>query len=285
MNFKVSYSREGRPRMRSQSMHLSSCTPATPRTERHRTTSEQRSPKKGKGAGKGKKASKKSNKQIAVVSSDSEDLEVDFKNYHLNQPHKEPNPPAEAPVEEQQVQEPHVDTPIEELHHLMNIPVGDAEEPQNPGNPNLITAQPPILMANNQLNWSHFRPEFSGKPKEDVEAHLLRTEDWMTTHNFPEDQKVGRFCLTLTQEARLWYATLNRRQQQLTWEGLYDRFRQQYSKFGSTREQYFHVWRCFQFDEATDTIDGYIYKVKQVAALLDYGEPQILELFKKHLAQ
>ena len=39
----------------------------------------------------------------------------------------------------------------------------------------------------------------------------------------------------------------------------------------------------FQFDEATNTIDGYIQKVKQVAALLDYGEPQILELFKNTL--
>ena len=44
-----------------------------------------------------------------------------------------------------------------------------------------------------------------------------------------------------------------------------------------------HAWRSFQFDEATDTIDGYIHKVKQVAALLDYGEPQILELFKNTL--
>ena len=25
-------------------------------------------------------------------------------------------------------------------------------------------------MANNQLNWSHFRPEISGKPEEDAEA-------------------------------------------------------------------------------------------------------------------
>ena len=32
-----------------------------------------------------------------------------------------------------------------------------------------------------------------------------------------------------------------------------------------------------------NTIDGYIQKVKQVAALLDYGEPQILELFKNTL--
>ena len=43
------------------------------------------------------------------------------------------------------------------------------------------------------------------------------------------------------------------------------------------------MWRSFQFDEATDTIYGYIHKVKQVAALLDYDEPQILELFKNTL--
>ena len=105
----------------------------------------------------------------------------------------------------------------------------------------------------------------------------------MTTHDFPEDQKVRRFCLTLMQGARLWYATLNAQQQQLTWEGLQDRFRQQYSKFGSTREQYFHAWRFFQFDKATNTTYGYIHKVTQVAALLDFGEPQILELFKNTL--
>ena len=62
-----------------------------------------------------------------------------------------------------------------------------------------------------------------------------------------------------------------------------EHFRHQYSKFGNTREQCFHVWRSFQFDEATDTIDGYIHKVKQVAALLNYGEPQILELFENTL--
>ena len=60
-------------------------------------------------------------------------------------------------------------------------------------------------------------------------------------------------------------------------------FGQQYSKFSNKREQYFHICRSFQFDEATDTIDSYIYKVKQVAALLDYGDPQILELFKNTL--
>ena len=62
-----------------------------------------------------------------------------------------------------------------------------------------------------------------------------------------------------------------------------EHFRHQYSKFGNTRKQYFHVWRSFQFDEATDTIDGYIHNIKQVAALLNYGEPQILEMFKNTL--
>ena len=131
-----------------------------------------------------------------------------------------------------------------------------------------------------QLNWSYFKPEFAGKA-EDAEAHLLRTNDRMDTHNFPDDQKVRRFCLTLTCKASLWYETV--RQVQLDWLTMQECFRHQYSKFGNTREQYFHVWRSFQFDEATDTIDGYILKVKHVAALLDYGEPQILELFKNTL--
>ena len=37
-----------------------------------------------------------------------------------------------------------------------------------------------------------------------------------------------------------------------------EHFRQQYSKFGSSREQYFHVWRSFHYDENTDMIDSYI---------------------------
>ena len=103
----------------------------------------------------------------------------------------------------------------------------------------------------------------------------------METHNFPDDQKVRRFCLTLMGGARLCYETLGT--VQLDWQTLRDCFHQQYSKFGSTREQYFHAWRSFQFDENADTIDSYIQKVKQVAALLNYGEPQILELFTNTL--
>ena len=81
-------------------------------------------------------------------------------------------------------------------------------------------------------------PEFSGKPEEDVEAHLLKTDDWMETHNFQEVAKVQRLCFTLAGEARLWYETL--RPMEVDWTGLQEG-RQQYSKLGNSREQLFHV--------------------------------------------
>ena len=83
----ASTSRAGRPRTRSKSEHLSSHIPVAPKTGKLRTTSEQRAPTKGKGAAKGKKTPKKSSQPVVVVSSDSEDLELDFPNYHPNQPH------------------------------------------------------------------------------------------------------------------------------------------------------------------------------------------------------
>ena len=33
------------------------------------------------------------------------------------------------------------------------------------------------------LNWSNFKPEFSGKPDDDAEAHLLCSNDWMNAHH------------------------------------------------------------------------------------------------------
>ena len=37
------------------------------------------------------------------------------------------------------------------------------------------------------------------------------------------------------------------------------------------------------FDENTETIDAYVTHIRQVAALLCYGKPQILEVFKNTL--
>ena len=34
------------------------------------------------------------------------------------------------------------------------------------------------------LNWSHIKPEFSGKPDKYAEVHLLCTNGWMNVHHF-----------------------------------------------------------------------------------------------------
>ena len=132
-----------------------------------------------------------------------------------------------------------------------------------------------------QLNWSHFKPEYASKLEADAEAHLLRMDNCMDTHDFQDQVKVQRFCLTLVWEARLWYKSL--RPINADWEGLQNVFRQQYSKIGNTREQLFHTWRSFHFDENTETIDAYVNCIRQVATLLGHQEPQVLEVFKNTL--
>ena len=68
------------------------------------------------------------------------------------------------------------------------------------------------------LNWSYFKPEFSGKPDEDAEAPLLCMNHWMNAHHFSEGVKVQRFCLALLGEARLWYQSLE--PINVDWQGL-----------------------------------------------------------------
>ena len=50
--------------------------------------------------------------------------------------------------------------------------------PQNPNVPtipNALQVVHPTTLHMPPLYWSHFKPEYSGKPNEDEEAHLLRT--------------------------------------------------------------------------------------------------------------
>ena len=128
----------------------------------------------------------------------------------------------------------------------------------------------------------NFKPEFSGKPEEDAEAHLLCSNDWMNVHHFVNGVKVQRFCLTLLGEARLWFQSLEPLDN-VTWPELQNLFRQRYSKLGNTCEQLFHAWRSFTFDENAETIDSYVTRIRQVATLIGYEEPQIFEVFKNTL--
>ena len=172
----ASTSRAGRPRTRSRSVHLPTHIPVASKAVRPRAKSVQKAQVKGKG--KGQSAKKKSGKAVVVVSSDSEDSEVDFPHHPSNQPldvpaeqPQEPNPPVNILAEEPQ--EPNHTLDIlaegpgepEEPQQLVNIPAEEAEEPQELNSPNPLPEQPPMPMANNQLNLSHFKPDFSGNLK------------------------------------------------------------------------------------------------------------------------
>ena len=50
------------------------------------------------------------------------------------------------------------------------MPPEQVQEPVQPAKVQVQLGQPP-------LNWSYFKPEVSGKPEEDEEVHLLRTND------------------------------------------------------------------------------------------------------------
>ena len=105
-------------------------------------------------------------------------------------------------------------------------------------------------------------PEFAGRPEEDGEAHLLHTNDWMLTHNFLDDVKVQRFCLTLVEGARLWYESLTPVAN--NWPALQENFRRQYSKIENTREQLFHAWGSFHYDKTTEAVDTYVNRISVV---------------------
>ena len=160
-----------------------------------------------------------------------------------------------------------------------NIPVQPPQQlaPAQPVPMGLVMPAPQIVYQ----NWIGKKPEFSGKPVEDAESHLLSTRDWMEAYNFPNEVKVRHFCLTLTGEARLWYESLALLDDD--WPAFQNKFSWQYSKIDNTPKQLFHAWRTFKFDENTDMIDSYVLRMSQVAAILNYGEMQILENLKNML--
>ena len=47
--------------------------------------------------------------------------------------------------------------------------------------------------------------------------------------------------------------------------------------------QLFQVWGSFHYDKNAKTRDAHIIRIRPVAVLLGYGEPQILDVFKNTL--
>ena len=152
-------------------------------------------------------------------------------------------PPAQIPIEVLVAQIP-IQGPTQ---NGQNIPVQPLQQPvpMQPAPAGMIVPTSQIIYQ----NWIGKKPEFSGKPEEDAESHLLSTRDWMEAHNFPEGEKVRHFCMTLIGEARLWYGLLAPLDND--WPTLQNKFRLQYLKIGNTPKQLFHAWRTFKFDVNT----------------------------------
>ena len=214
----TSTSRVERPR--TKSMHQTPCVPVgkpkigIPRSKSAHASKNSDSSKKPKG----KKTPGRPPKQLKVVplpekrvieidSDNSEEIEFPFHLVELpDLPPMEVDQPNPTDQQDQGANQPPAqEQPNQEPNQVPNQPT---EEPNQPNQPNLPPNLPDPVANQQYLNWSYFKPEFAGKAEGDVEAHLLRTNDWMDTHNFPNDQKVRRFCLTLTGEARLWYETI-----------------------------------------------------------------------------
>ena len=126
------------------------------------------------------------------------------------------------------------------------------QQPQQPQQPQqlqqpVIPSVPsiPVPPSAMTMNWSYFKPEFSGQPEEDTETHIVRMIDWMETHNFAAGQRVQRFPLNPAGEARLWYWCIHLFQG--IWEALEERFRTQFSKIGNTREQFISCMEILSF--------------------------------------
>ena len=108
---------------------------------------------------------------------------------------------AQGPTDQNQVQVPAVQNPVQGPTQVgQNVPVQPLQQ--------LVPMQlapAGIIMPAPQRIYQKIgkKPEFSGKPEENAESHLLSTRDWMEAHNYPEGDKVRHFHLILTGEARL----------------------------------------------------------------------------------
>ena len=136
------------------------------------------------------------------------------------------------------------------------LPVQLPAPPSQPIVPPVEPIAPPIQPIQPahmpQLNWSHFKPEFAGKPDEDVEAHLCRTDDWMDYTCFPRRCQGQVFLSNISRRGKVMVQIIKACKCRL--EQVTNQFWQQYSKIGITREQLFHAWRSFHFDENTEML-------------------------------
>ena len=99
---------------------------------------------------------------------------------------------AQVPAGQIPAQTPAVQVPVQgPMQVAQNLPVQPPPHPVSiqPAPVVMVVPAPQIIYQ----NWIGKKPEFSGKPEEDAESHLLSTRDWMEAHNFPEGEKLDIF--------------------------------------------------------------------------------------------
>ena len=132
---------------------------------------------------------------------------------------------AQGPAVQNQAQGPAVQIQVQGPAQVgQNIPVQLPQQlaPVQPVPAGMVVPAPKVVYQ----NWIGKKPEFSSKPEEDAESHLLSTRDWMEAHNFPDEVKVRLFHLMLIGEARSWYESLALLDDD--WPALQNKFRWQY---------------------------------------------------------
>ena len=81
-------------------------------------------------------------------------------------------------------------------------------------------------------------------------------------------------------EARLWNESLAPLDND--WPALQNKIQMAIFKKGNTSEQLFHAWRTFKFDKNTDTVDSYILRMNQVAAITKLWRNADFREFQEH---
>ena len=100
--------------------------------------------------------------------------------------------PSLGPADQYQVQVPVGQVPLQgPIQVVQNVPVQPLQQPvpMQPAPAGIVMPAPQIFYQ----NWIGKKPEFSSKPEEDAESHLLSTRDWMEVHNFPDVRKGKTF--------------------------------------------------------------------------------------------
>ena len=146
-----------------------------------------------------------------------------------------------------------------------------------------------------RLKWSTKDiPQFQGITGENPSTHLMEFHDFLNniginagTLDQPENAETLRdvikyFVSSLKGRARQWLELnfgVGQRATYRHWQDIQREFRNQYNLAGSTREQQIKVWKDLKWNPATESLDDFVYKYRELGNALGYTEEQLRQGF------